>query len=88
MSSQNSQQTIGKTYNGFQSSACIITERLNNIQKYQSNYYLREESKVECREETTQSKADEPWPVFKEIIKIKKTNKKVLLKPYIHEAIL
>ena len=56
--SQNSRQTIGNTHNGFQSLASIITERFDNSLKYQSNYYLREESKKECQEETTQNKAD------------------------------
>ena len=37
-----------------------MTERFENITKDISNYYLREESKKECREETTQNKADEP----------------------------
>ena len=45
-------------HNDFQPFACIMTERFDNIPKDQSNYYLREESKKECREETTQNKAD------------------------------
>ena len=47
--SQNSRQTIGNTHNGFQPLASIITERFDNSLKYQSNYYLREESKKECQ---------------------------------------
>ena len=43
--SQNSRQMIGNTHNGFQPLASIITERFDNSLKYQSNYYLREESK-------------------------------------------
>ena len=35
-----------------------MTEKFDNIPKDQSNYYLREESKKECREETAQNKAD------------------------------
>ena len=35
-----------------------MTERFDNTPKDQSNYYLREENKKECREETTQNKAD------------------------------
>ena len=56
--SQNSRQTIGNTHNDFQPLASIITERFDNSLKYQSNYYLREASKKECQEETTQNKAD------------------------------
>ena len=51
--SQNSWQMIDNIHNDFQSFACIITERFDNTLKDQSNYYLREESKKECREETT-----------------------------------
>ena len=58
--SQNSQQIIGNTHNGFQLLACIIFERFDNTLKNQANYYLREESKKECQEETAQNKADEP----------------------------
>ena len=36
----------------------MMTEKFDNIPKDQSNYYLREESKKECREETAQNKAD------------------------------
>ena len=56
--SQNSLQMIDNIYNVFQSFACIMTEKFDNTPKDQSNYYLREESKIECREETTQNKAD------------------------------
>ena len=35
-----------------------MTEKYDNIPRYQSNYYLREESKKECREETAQNKVD------------------------------
>ena len=58
--SQNSRQTTGNTHNGLQLLTCIITERFDNTLKDQSKYYLREESKKECQEETTQNKADEP----------------------------
>ena len=56
--SQNSRQMIDNIHNDFQSFACIMTEGFDNTPKDQSNYYLREESKKECREETTQNKAD------------------------------
>ena len=49
---------IDKIHNDFQPFACIMTEKFDNITKDQSNYYLREESKKECREETAQNKAD------------------------------
>ena len=52
------QQMIDKIHNDFQPFACIMIEKFDNIPKDQSNYYLREESKKECREETTQNKAD------------------------------
>ena len=56
--SQNSQQMIDNIHNDYQPFACIMTEKFDNIQNYQSNYYLREESKKEFREESTQNKAD------------------------------
>ena len=49
---------IDKIHNDFQPFACIMAEKLDNISKDKSNYYLREESKKECREETAQNKAD------------------------------
>ena len=55
---QNSQQMIDNIHNDFQPFDCIMTERFDNTPKDQSNYYLREESKKECREETTQNKTD------------------------------
>ena len=56
--SQNSQQMIDNIHNDYHPFACIMTEKFDNIPKDQSNYYLREESKKECREESTQNKAD------------------------------
>ena len=56
--SQYSRQMIDKIHNDFQPFACIMTEKFDNTPKDQSHYYLREESKKECREETTQNKAD------------------------------
>ena len=35
-----------------------MTERFDNTPKDQSNYYLREDNKKECREETAQNNAD------------------------------
>ena len=49
---------IDNIHNDFQLFTCIMTERFDNIPKDQSNYYLRDESKKECREETTQNKTD------------------------------
>ena len=57
--SQNSRQTIGNTNSCFRSLASIMTEMLDNTLKDQSNYCLREESKKEYQEETTQNKAEE-----------------------------
>ena len=56
--SQNSRQMIDNIHNDFQPFACIMTERFDNTPKDQSNYYLKEENKKECREEITQNKAD------------------------------
>ena len=56
--SQNSRQMKSNIHNDFQPFACIMTEKFDNTPKDQSNYYLREESIKECREETTQNKAD------------------------------
>ena len=55
--SQKSRQTIENIHNDLQPFACIMTERFDNFQNIKK-YYLREESKKECREETTQNKAD------------------------------
>ena len=56
--SQNSRQTIDNIHNDFQPFACIMNEKFDNIPKNQSNYYLRDESKKEYWEDTTQNKAD------------------------------
>ena len=56
--SQNSRQMIDNIHNVFQPFACIMTEKFGNIPKNKSNYYLREESKKECQEETAQNIAD------------------------------
>ena len=45
-------------HNDFQPFACIMIERFDNTPKDQSNYYLKEENKKECREEAAQNKAD------------------------------
>ena len=45
-------------HNDFQPFACSMTERFDNTPKDQSNYYLREENKKGCREETAQNKTD------------------------------
>ena len=56
--SQNSRQMIDNIHNDFQPFTCIMTEKFDNTPKDQSNYYLRKESKKECREEKTQNKVD------------------------------
>ena len=56
--SQNSRQTIGNTHNGSRLSLVSWLRGLLAYIKYQSNYYLREESKKECQEDTTENKAD------------------------------
>ena len=38
--------------------------------KYQSNYYLREESKINCQEETTQNKANKLLASLQNTIKV------------------
>ena len=86
---ENSQQSIANTQSGFQPFASIITERLDNIQIYESNNYLREEIKKECKRTLQKIKQTNLWLVFKETSKVKKTNKNTVeLKPYIHWAIL
>ena len=57
---ENSRQPINNAHIDFQPLACIITERLDNIKINESNNYLREETKDECHEDTTENKADEP----------------------------
>ena len=56
--SPHSRQMIDNIHNDFQPFASIMTESFDNTPKDQSNYYLREESKKECREETAQNKSD------------------------------
>ena len=56
--SQISRQIIDNIHNDFQPFACIMTEKFDNTPKDQSNYYLKKESKKECREEKKQNKAD------------------------------
>ena len=63
--SSNSRQTIDNIHNDFQPFACITTERFDNTLKDKSNYYLMEESKKDCQEETTQNKADKLLTSFK-----------------------
>ena len=87
--SQNSRQMIDNIHNDFQPFACIMTERFYNTQRDQSNYYFREESKKECREEKAQNKADKLLASLQRKIKVEDKKKdRVVLKPYIHEAIL
>ena len=61
-----------------------MNKKFDNTSKYQSNYYLRKESKKECREEITQNKAHKllTCPLRD------KQKDRVELKSYIHEAIL
>ena len=73
--SQNSRQMIDNIHNNFQPFACIMTEKYDNIPRYQSNYYLREESKKEYREKTAQKKQINYLPVFKETIKVEDKKK-------------
>ena len=46
---ENSQQSNCNIHNGFQSLASIIIEMLDNIQKYQSSYNLREETMKDAK---------------------------------------
>ena len=57
---ENSRQQIANTQSGFQPLASIITERLDIIQVNESNNYLREETKEECKE--TQHKIKQTNP--------------------------
>ena len=83
--SQNSWQTIGNTHNGFQSLASIITERFYNTLKDQSNYYLKEESKISVKKRQYKIKQTNYWPVFKVTIKVvDKQKDRVELKSYIY----
>ena len=49
---------IDNIHNDLKPFACIMTERFENIQKDQSNYYIREETK-KSQKDTTENKADE-----------------------------
>ena len=87
---ENSWQPIANTQSGFQPLACIITERLDSIQINESNNYLREETKEECQEDTTENKADKPLTSLQTDGQSKKDKRKntVELKQYIHWVIL
>ena len=87
---ENSEKQIANTQNCFQPLACIITERLDNIQIDESISYLREETKEECQEDTTENKADEPLASLQRDGQSKEDKQKneVELKLYIHWAIL
>ena len=52
-------QMIDNIHNDFKPFACIMKERFDNTPKDQSNYYIREEAKKECQEDTSENKADE-----------------------------
>ena len=65
------------TQSGFQPLASIITERLDSIQINESNNYLREETKEECQEDTTENKADEPLTSLQRDGQSKKTKNTV-----------
>ena len=54
----------------------MIAERFDNIKIDESNIYLSEETKEEYQEETTKIKQTNYLSVFKETVKVKKTNKK------------
>ena len=87
--SQNSRQMIEKIHNDFQSFACIMIDKFDNIPKDQSNYYLREESKKECREERTQNKADKLLTSLQRDNQSRRQTKRYSrVETYIHEAIL
>ena len=87
--SQNSWQMIDNIHNDFQLFAFIMNERFDNTPKDQSNYYLREEIKKECREETAQNKADKLLNSLQMTIKVEDKQKRLSwIETYIHEAIL
>ena len=52
-------QMIDNIHNDFKPFAWIMKERFDNAPKDQSNYYIREETKKECQEDTSENKADE-----------------------------
>ena len=83
---ENSLQQIANTQSGFQPLASIITERLDNLQIDESISYLREETKEESQEDTTENNADEPLNSLQRDSQSKedKTKYTVELKPYIH----
>ena len=56
--SQNSRQMIDNIYNDLQPFACIMTKRFDSTQKISQAIISGKKIKKECREETTQNKAD------------------------------
>ena len=73
---ENSRQPIANTQSGFQPLSHIIAERLNNIQINELNNYLRKETKKSVKRAQHKIKQINYLPVFKETVKVKKTNKK------------
>ena len=76
-------------HNDFKPFVCIMKERFDNTPKDQSNYYLREETKKECQEDTSENKADETLTSLRRDCQSKEDKQKITveLKPYIHWAI-
>ena len=66
---------IVSTYSVLQTLDLIITDRPDNIQKYQSKNYLSEDNKEECQEEITEYKTD----VIHSLIFVKSKYFKILL---------
>ena len=77
--SQNSLQMIDNIHNYFKPLASIMAEKFDNTPKDQSNYYLREESKKECREETVQNKADKLLTILQRDNQSRRQAKKIEL---------
>ena len=63
--------------------ASIITDRIDNIPKDQSNYYLREETKKSVKKRQQKVKQTNYRPFFKDTIKAEDKKYPVKLKPYI-----
>ena len=67
-----SQLQISNYQSGFKSLTRITAQRFDNIRINQSNNYLREETKGECQEDTTEIKTDELLTIFIKTVKVKK----------------
>ena len=73
--SQNSRQTILNNHNDFKSFTCIMTERFNNIQKFNLTIIPGKRVRKRAKKRKPKIKQTNYWLVFKETIKVEDKQK-------------